>query len=499
MTTNSFGTKTTLTTAGKTLTIWKLPTLEKRFPSIAKLPYSMKILLENLLRTEDGSVVRAADIEAIATWQAKAEPSKEIAFVIDHSVQVDEFGTAQAMGMNALLEFQRNKERYQFLRWGQGAFKNFKVVPPDTGIVHQVNLEYLARVVFVNEESQTAYPDTLVGTDSHTTMVNGLGVLGWGCGGIEAEAAMLGQPVSMLLPQVVGMKLTGKLAEGATATDLVLTVTQMLRKKGVVGKFVEFYGEGVSNLSLADRATIANMAPEYGATCGIFPIDEETIKYLKFSGRPDALVALVEAYAKEQGFWFDPKHEPVFSDTISLELSEVQPSMAGPKRPQDRVLLGEVKLLWITRLDAQSRRRWRDQQPDQDGRRLGPRSRRGRHRGDHELHQHEQPERAGCRGPARQERSREGPHHQALGEALARPRLASGHRIPDQGGIDVLPRSIEVQRSRLWLHDVHRQQRTLASSSIQSDRSGRPRGRERALRKPQFRGSSAPTSHLLRS
>ncbi len=396
MTTNSFGTKTTLTTAGKTLTIWKLPTLEKRFPSIAKLPYSMKILLENLLRTEDGSVVRAADIEAIATWQAKAEPSKEIAFtpsrvllqdftgvpavvdlaamreavvklggkaesvnplqpvelVIDHSVQVDEFGTAQAMGMNALLEFQRNKERYQFLRWGQGAFKNFKVVPPDTGIVHQVNLEYLARVVFVNEESQTAYPDTLVGTDSHTTMVNGLGVLGWGCGGIEAEAAMLGQPVSMLLPQVVGMKLTGKLAEGATATDLVLTVTQMLRKKGVVGKFVEFYGEGVSNLSLADRATIANMAPEYGATCGIFPIDEETIKYLKFSGRPDALVALVEAYAKEQGFWFDPKHEPVFSDTISLELSEVQPSMAGPKRPQDRVLLGEVKPSFYGSLDS---------------------------------------------------------------------------------------------------------------------------------------------------
>ncbi len=396
MTTNSFGTKTTLTAGGKTLTIFKLSALEKKFPSIAKLPYSMKILLENLLRTEDGSVVRAADIEAVAKWEAKAEPTKEIAFtpsrvllqdftgvpavvdlaamreavvklggdaqsvnplqpvelVIDHSVQVDEFGTDKAMGVNALLEFQRNKERYQFLRWGQTAFKNFKVVPPDTGIVHQVNLEYLARVVFVNEDTQTAYPDTLVGTDSHTTMVNGLGVLGWGCGGIEAEAAMLGQPVSMLLPQVVGMKLTGKLAEGATATDLVLTVTQMLRKKGVVGKFVEFYGEGVSNLSLADRATIANMAPEYGATCGIFPIDDETIKYLKFSGRPDSSVALVEAYAKAQGFWFDPKNEPIFSDTISLDLSTVQPSMAGPKRPQDRVLLSEVKQSFYGSLDS---------------------------------------------------------------------------------------------------------------------------------------------------
>ncbi len=396
MTTNSFGTRTTLIAGGKTLTIFKLPTLAKQFPSIARLPYSMKILLENLLRTEDGSVVRAGDIEAVATWDAAAEPSKEIAFtpsrvllqdftgvpavvdlaamreavaklggdpqrvnplqpvelVIDHSVQVDEFGTPEAMGINALLEFNRNKERYQFLRWGQTAFKNFKVVPPDTGIVHQVNLEYLARVVFINEDTGMAYPDTLVGTDSHTTMVNGLGVLGWGCGGIEAEAAMLGQPVSMLLPQVVGFKLTGKLAEGATATDLVLTVTQTLRKKGVVGKFVEFYGEGVSHLSLADRATIANMAPEYGATCGIFPIDEETINYLRFTGRPDSLVAVVEAYAKEQGFWFDPKHEPTFTDTLSLDLGTVQPSMAGPKRPQDRVLLGEVKQSFYGSLDS---------------------------------------------------------------------------------------------------------------------------------------------------
>ena len=393
---NSFGTKSTLSVSGKTYTIYRLPTLEKQFPQAAKLPYAMKILLENLLRTEDGRGVRSADIEAVAKWDAKAEPSQEIAFtpsrvllqdftgvpavvdlaamrdaisklggdpkkvnplqpvelVIDHSVQVDEFGTSQAMGVNALLEFQRNKERYQFLRWGQDAFSNFRVVPPDTGIVHQVNLEYLARVVFVNEASGTAYPDTLVGTASHTTMINGLGVLGWGCGGIEAEAAMLGQPVSMLLPQVVGFKLTGRLAEGATATDLVLTVTQMLRKKGVVGKFVEFYGEGVSNISLADRATIANMAPEYGATCGIFPIDGETLRYLKFTGRPDTLVALVEAYAKEQGLWFDPKAEPSFTDTLSLDLGTVQPSLAGPKRPQDRVLLAEVKQSFYGSLDS---------------------------------------------------------------------------------------------------------------------------------------------------
>jgi aconitate hydratase len=396
MSTNTFGTKASLAVGGKTYTIFSVPTLAKKFPSVEKLPFSMKILLENLLRTEDGSVVRAADIERVAGWNAKEEPVHEISFtpsrvllqdftgvpavvdlaamreaivklggdpkkvnplqpvelVIDHSVQVDEFGTAQAMGVNALLEFQRNKERYQFLRWGQSAFENFRVVPPDTGIVHQVNLEYLARVVFVNEKSGYAYPDTLVGTDSHTTMINGLGVLGWGCGGIEAEAAMLGQPVSMLLPQVVGFKLTGKLAEGATATDLVLTVTQMLRKKGVVGKFVEFYGEGVSNISLADRATIANMAPEYGATCGIFPIDEQTIRYLSFSGRPDSLVALVEAYAKEQGFWFDPKAEPSFSDTLSLDLGTVQPSLAGPKRPQDRVLLSDVKGSFYGSLDS---------------------------------------------------------------------------------------------------------------------------------------------------
>jgi aconitate hydratase len=389
---NSFGTKTSF----QGHTIHSLPVLEKKFPKAAALPFAMKVLLENLLRREDGEAVTAGDIEAVASWDATAEPSREIAFmpsrvllqdftgvpavvdlaamrdaiarlggdpkkvnplqpvelVIDHSVQVDEFGTKDALRINAMMEFQRNKERYQFLRWGQKAFDNFRVVPPDTGIVHQVNLEYLARVVFVNDKTGEAYPDTLVGTDSHTTMVNGLGVLGWGCGGIEAEAAMLGQPVTMLVPQVVGFELTGKLRAGATATDLVLTVTQMLRKKGVVGKFVEFFGEGVSAITVADRATIANMAPEYGATCGIFPIDGKTLEYLAFTGRPDKQVALVEAYAKAQGLFFDSKRKPAFSDTLRLDLGDVQPCMAGPKRPQDRVLLSEVKQSFYGALDA---------------------------------------------------------------------------------------------------------------------------------------------------
>ncbi len=346
---NSFNSKQTLNVGSKMYSYFSLNTLEEKLGvSLNRLPMSLKILLENLLRREDGSVVRKEDIEAIANWNPKAAPSKEIAFmparvllqdftgvpcvvdlavmrdamiamggdpnkinplqsvdlVIDHSVQVDEFGTPNAFQHNAALEFERNKERYSFLRWGQQAFKNFRVVPPDTGIVHQVNLEYLANVVFnTTVDGETlAYPDTLVGTDSHTTMINGLGVLGWGVGGIEAEAAMLGQPVSMLIPQVVGFKLSGKLKPGATATDLVLTVTQMLRKKGVVGKFVEYFGDGLSSLSLADRATIANMAPEYGATMGFFPVDQETINFLKFTGRSEEQVALVEAYLKSTGF-----------------------------------------------------------------------------------------------------------------------------------------------------------------------------------------------------
>jgi aconitate hydratase len=386
-TTNSFGAKATLTVGDASYEIFRLDALQSRF-DIARLPFSLKILLENLLRNEDGESIRAEDVEALATWNANDEPSKEIAFtparvvmqdftgvpavvdlaamrdamkamggdpnkinplvpaelVIDHSVQVDAFGSPQAFQRNAELEFERNKERYAFLRWGQGAFHNFKVVPPDTGIVHQVNLEYLARVVFIDKERRLAYPDTLVGTDSHTTMINGLGVLGWGVGGIEAEAAMLGQPMSMLIPQVLGFKLTGELQEGATATDLVLTVTEMLRERGVVGKFVEFHGAGLAGLPLADRATIGNMSPEFGSTCAIFPIDAETLRYLEFSGRPDQQIALVEAYAKEQGLWHDETSEqPTFSDTIELDLSEVVPSIAGPKRPQDRVSLTESR------------------------------------------------------------------------------------------------------------------------------------------------------------
>ena len=387
MSSNSFDAKATLSVGDRSYEIFRLDALQASY-DVARLPFSLKILLENLLRNEDGESIRAQDIEALAKWNASAQPSDEIAFtparvlmqdftgvpavvdlaamrdamgdmggdpnkinplvpaelVIDHSVQVDVFGTSAAFQRNAELEFERNRERYAFLRWGQGAFDNFKVVPPDTGIVHQVNLEYLARVVFVNDSLGQAYPDTLVGTDSHTTMVNGLGVLGWGVGGIEAEAAMLGQPMSMLIPQVIGFKLAGELQEGATATDLVLTVTEMLRKHGVVGKFVEFHGAGLANLPLADRATIGNMSPEFGSTCAIFPIDAETLRYLEFSGRPPELIALVEAYAKEQGLWHDEdSEEPTFSDELELDLSTVVPSIAGPKRPQDRVSLTDSK------------------------------------------------------------------------------------------------------------------------------------------------------------
>ncbi len=395
MSANSFGSRATLKAAGRSYEVFRLDALERRGLAVARLPYSLKILLENLLRLEDGRVVRPDDIEKLARWEPLKVPDEEIAFmparvllqdftgvpavvdlaamrdamvkmggdpkrvnpqlpaelVIDHSVIVDEFGTPRAFQVNADLEFQRNRERYALLRWAQKTFTGFKVVPPDTGIVHQVNLEYLARVVFTSDgrtagrsDGQAqAYPDTLVGTDSHTTMINGLGVLGWGVGGIEAEAAMLGQPVSMLIPQVVGFRLSGKLTEGATATDLVLTVTQLLRAKGVVGKFVEFYGPGVSTLPLADRATIGNMAPEYGATIGIFPVDQETLRYLEFTGRPAEQVQLVEAYMKEQGLFHTPDApEPVYSDTLELNLATVEPSMAGPRRPQDRVGLREV-------------------------------------------------------------------------------------------------------------------------------------------------------------
>ena len=374
---NSFGARGQLTAGERGWEIFRLDALS----GAARLPYSLKILLENMLRHEDGTTVRPEDIEALAGWDPSARPSTEIAFaparillqdftgvpavvdlaamrdamadlggdparvnpqipaelVIDHSVIADVYGSPEAFARNAELEFRRNEERYRFLRWGQGAFETLRVVPPDTGICHQVNLEYLARVVF--DDGGVAYPDTLLGTDSHTTMINGLGVLGWGVGGIEAEAAMLGQPVSMLIPRVVGFQLTGSLPEGSTATDLVLTVTEMLRRHGVVGKFVEFYGEGVAGVPLANRATIGNMSPEYGSTCAIFPIDAETLRYLALTGRPAEQIALVEAYAKEQGLWHDPGREAEYSERLTLDLSTVVPSLAGPSRPQDRVPL----------------------------------------------------------------------------------------------------------------------------------------------------------------
>ncbi len=387
---DSFKTKTGLKVGSANYTIYSLKALEKSFPKVKKLPYSLRILLENLLRYEDGRTVHKEDIEALATRDVKKPTDREIAFrparvllqdftgvpavvdlatmrealaemggnpekinplapadlVIDHSVIVDQFASQTAFGANAELEFERNRERYAFLRWGQNAFRNFRVVPPDTGICHQVNLEYLASVVF-SGEGKTAYPDTVVGTDSHTTMINGLGVLGWGVGGIEAEAALLGQPQSMLIPDVVGFRLKGTLPAGATATDAVLTVTQMLRKKGVVGKFVEFFGPGVAGLALTDRATIANMAPEYGATMGFFPVDAETIRYLKFTGRPAKTVALAEAYCKKQGlFRAKDSPEPQYTDTLELNLKDVEPSLAGPRRPQDRVPLKDSKRIF---------------------------------------------------------------------------------------------------------------------------------------------------------
>ncbi|HET9838486.1 MAG TPA: aconitate hydratase AcnA [Candidatus Angelobacter sp.] len=387
---NTFGSRSKLRAGNQEYEIYRLDALDKHNCPPNRLPFSLKILLENLLRTENGRSVTADDIRFLAGWKPQAVPDKEIAFtparvlmqdftgvpavvdlgamrdamkkmggdptlinplqpaelVIDHSVQVDEFATVGAFAVNARLEFARNQERYAFLRWGQSAFRNFKVVPPDMGIVHQVNLEYLARVVFAEKRNgvTVAYPDTLVGTDSHTTMINGLGVLGWGVGGIEAEAAMLGQPVSMLLPQVVGFKLTGQLREGSTATDLVLTVTEILRKTGVVGKFVEFFGPGLASLPLADRATIANMAPEYGATCGIFPVDETTLNYLRTTGRKPEQIALVEAYCKEQGLFHSAQSaDAEYSQVVELDLSTVEPSVAGPRRPQDRAPLSKAK------------------------------------------------------------------------------------------------------------------------------------------------------------
>ncbi|GEQ97708.1 hypothetical protein JCM17844_13450 [Iodidimonas gelatinilytica] len=386
---DTMSTRDTLTANGKEYTFFSLKKAAEKIGDVSRLPFSLKVLLENMLRCEDGKTVTTDDVKAVADWLKERRSDREIAYrparvlmqdftgvpavvdlaamrgamkalggdpqkinplapvdlVIDHSVMVDVFGTDDAFKRNVDMEMKRNKERYEFLRWGQQAFDNFRAVPPGTGICHQVNLEYLGKTVWTNEIDGTlyAYPDTVVGTDSHTTMINALAVLGWGVGGIEAEAAMLGQPISMLIPEVIGFKITGRLPEGATATDLVLTVTQMLRKKGVVGKFVEFYGDGLTHMPVADKATISNMAPEYGATCGFFPIDQSTLDYLDFTGRGDDTVALVEAYAKAQGMWHDEQSpDPEFTDTLELDLSTVVPSIAGPKRPQDRVLLTEA-------------------------------------------------------------------------------------------------------------------------------------------------------------
>ena len=557
---NSFDARAELEVGGRPYEIYRLEALQSSY-DVARLPFSLKVLLENLLRNEDGVGIRREDIEALATWDANAEPSKEIAFtparvilqdftgvpcvvdlaalrdamaemggdpsainplvpvelVIDHSVQVDAFGSAQAFLINVEKEYERNRERYAFLRWGQTAFEGFKAVPPGTGIVHQVNLEYLARVVFENDG--VLYPDTLVGTDSHTTMINGLGVLGWGVGGIEAEAAMLGQPMPMLIPRVLGFKLTGELREGATATDLVLTVTQRLREHGVVGQFVEFYGQGIANLPLADRATLGNMSPEFGSTCAIFPIDAETLRYMEFSGRSPEHVERVETYAKAQGLWHDAdSEEPTYSETLELDLGDVVPSLAGPKRPQDRVSLTEAKASFRMALDGflpeadecdepleetfpasdptaphyvkheprgeaggrrdrrRAGRRARLDQRAADARRRDrdrarPRPRRDRR--DHVVHEHVEPVGDDRRRAARPQRRRARAEVEAVGQDVARARLEGRDAVLRAGRPDRAARGARLPPRRLRLHDVHRQLRPAAGGGLR--RSSTPR------------------------
>ena len=562
MSVNSFNSKSTLKVGTKEYEIYRLDALDKQGISTGHLPFSLRILLENLLRTEDGRNVTKEEVRALAKWNGKSKPEKEIAFtpsrvllqdftgvpcvvdlaamrdamktlggdptlinplqpvelVIDHSVQVDEFGTAQAFDVNALLEFQRNKERYSFLRWGQTGFRNLAIVPPDTGIVHQVNLEYLARVVFVHESpgKRVAYPDTLVGTDSHTTMINSLGVLGWGVGGIEAEAAMLGQPVSMLIPLVVGVKLTGRLREGATATDFVLTVTEMLRKHGVVGKFVEYFGPGLKDLSLADRATVANMAPEYGATCGIFPIDKETLRYLRLTGRSEEQIALVEAYSREQGLFHDDKTpEAEYSELLTLDLATVEPSLAGPKRPQDRVVLSQAGESFTkalptlikpksaktaaTTTTATNSAKW-----EQEG---GSPTAIGVE--DPNVHEHvpasvkdslkhgsvviaaitsctntSNPSVLIGAGLLAKKAVEKGLYGSVVGEDFAGSGIENRDRLSGKGRIDSVSREAEVSSSRLWMHHLHRQLRAAARRSFQGHRRKRVGRRLSAVREP---------------
>ncbi len=503
---NSFGSRSTLRVDSHDYEIYRLDALDRQGISTKHLPFSLRILLENLLRTEDGRSVTKEDIRALANWNSKSKPDKEIAFtpsrvllqdftgvpcvvdlaamrdamkklggdatlinplqpvelVIDHSVQVDQFGTPNAFQFNAELEFIRNKERYGFLRWGQTAFRNLAIVPPDTGIVHQVNLEFLARVVFVHDANgkKIAYPDTLVGTDSHTTMINGLGVLGWGVGGIEAEAAMLGQPVSMLIPQVVGVKLTGKLKEGATATDLVLTITEMLRKHGVVGKFVEYFGPGLQELPLADRATIANMSPEYGATCGIFPVDKETLAYLRLTGRSEEQIALVEAYAREQGLFHDEKTpEAQYSELLALDLATVESSLAGPKRPAGpcAALASQGIVRQSPAFADQARKRrsrgFRQRTPS-------PRQRSNcRH---HQLHQHLESIGDDCRRAGGQEGGRTGTTSSGLGKDVACSGVESGPRLSRTRRSHRISGEAEIPHRRIRVYDLHRKLRTSA-------------------------------------
>ena len=535
---DSFKCQKTLKVGGKTYVYYSLPAAEKNgLKGISKLPYSMKVLLENLLRNEDDRTVKKDDIVAVSKWLKKRKLEHEIAFrparvlmqdftgvpavvdlaamrnamqalggdaekinplvpvdlVIDHSVIVNFFGDNKAFGKNVVEEYKQNQERYEFLKWGQKAFSNFSVVPPGTGICHQVNLEYLAQTVWTRKEKMTvgkktgtfevAYPDSLVGTDSHTTMVNGLAVLGWGVGGIEAEAAMLGQPLSMLLPEVVGFKLKGQLKEGVTATDLVLTVTQMLRKQGVVGKFVEFFGPGLDHLSVADKATIGNMAPEYGATCGFFPVDAETIDYLKTSGRKADRVALVTAYAKAQGLFRTAKStDPVFTETLTLDLGDVVPSMAGPKRPEGRVALPAVAEGFAAAMTseykkaADASKRYRGREPQFRSRPW----RRG-DRGDHLLHQHLQSERADRRRPAGAQRRRQGPDRKALGQDLAGAGQPGGRGISLQFRTAARSRQGRLQPGRLRLHHLHRQFRPAAGRDFEIDQRQRHHRRRRAV------------------
>ena len=568
---DSFGAKGRLQVGEADYEIYRLSTVE----GSENLPYSLKVLLENLLRTEDGANITADHIRAVGSWDEDAEPDTEIQFtparvimqdftgvpcivdlatmreamvdlggdptkinplspaelVIDHSVITDVFGRADAFERNVELEYERNHERYQFLRWGQTAFDDFKVVPPGTGIVHQVNIEHLARTVMVRDG--VAYPDTCVGTDSHTTMVNGLGVLGWGVGGIEAEAAMLGQPVSMLIPRVVGFRLTGSIPAGATATDVVLTITETLRKHGVVGKFVEFYGDGVAQVPLANRATIGNMSPEFGSTCAIFPIDEVTLDYLRLTGRSAEQVALVEAYAKEQGLWHDPSVEPRFSERLELDLSTVVPSIAGPKRPQDRIALTDAKESFRKVLPTYVKHDEGDPgtaasfpasdptpqgspdgtnggtQPPNDGNGrlatveegVGHHGRgshvrdRPRHRVDrldHLVHQHVQPVGDDGRRDAGQERRRPRPVGGPMGQDVDGSGLQGRHELLREGRHVALPREARLPPGRLRLHDLHRQLGSAQRGDLRGGPGERPRRRLGPVRQPELRGPDQP-------